>query len=155
MDNEFTASGQSVLLRASGGGGEGAGGSAEGGLARCHDVSAELTSPQHVRSIIKARAARRKFFSEHLFSDPAWDMLLELYALKCEELRVSVTKLSIAAGIPGTTALRWIDKLESEQLLFRSEDPLDGRRIWIELSESGLKTMRAYLQQLSTGKTAI
>jgi DNA-binding MarR family transcriptional regulator len=117
--------------------------------------SAEFTSPQRVRAIIKARAVRRKFFNEQLFADPAWDMLLELYALRCEDLRISVSKLSHAAGVPSTTALRWIDKLESEELLFRAADPLDGRRIWIELSAKGMQAMRAYLQHLSGGTLPI
>jgi DNA-binding MarR family transcriptional regulator len=145
MENESAAGEQPVLLRD-----------------RCsvNDVAAgaapaALTSPQRVREILKARAARRKFFNEQLFADPAWDMLLELYALKCEDLRISVSKLSHAAGVPGTTALRWIDKLEQEQLLFRKDDPLDGRRIWIELSDKGLERMRAYLQHLSGGTAAL
>jgi DNA-binding MarR family transcriptional regulator len=145
MENESAAGEQPVLLRD-----------------RCsvNDVAAgaapaPLTSPQRVREILKARAARRKFFNEQLFADPAWDMLLELYALKCEDLRISVSKLSHAAGVPGTTALRWIDKLEQEQLLFRKDDPLDGRRIWIELSDKGLERMRAYLQHLSGGTAAL
>jgi DNA-binding MarR family transcriptional regulator len=145
MENESAAGEQPVLLRD-----------------RCsvNDVAAgaapaALTSPQRVTEILKARAARRKFFNEQLFADPAWDMLLELYALKCEDLRISVSKLSHAAGVPGTTALRWIDKLEQELLLFRKEDPLDGRRIWIELSDKGLERMRAYLQHLSGGTAAL
>ena len=89
MENESAAGEQPVLLRD-----------------RCsvNDVAAgaapaALTSPQRVREILKARAARRKFFNEQLFADPAWDMLLELYALKCEDLRISVSKLSHAAGV--------------------------------------------------------
>ena len=147
MQNESTAGEHRILLRNNS--------SADDARPGMEGASTGLTSPQRVRAIIKARAARRNFFNEHLFADPAWDMLLELYALKCEHLRVSVSKLSLAAGVPGTTALRWIDKLESEQLLFRSDDPLDGRRIWIELSERGLRTMRAYLEQLPAGDIAI
>lgn len=102
-----------------------------------------------VRSIIKARALRRKFFDDQLFADPAWDILLELYALKCEFTRVSVSKLSVSAHVPCTTALRWIDKLESEGLVERAADPLDGRRIWIDLSELGWTRMRNYLATIS------
>ena len=87
----------------------------------------ELGPSRAARSIIQARAARRRFFDSELFADPAWDMLLELYALEGEGLRISVSKLSLAAGVPCTTALRWLDKLESESLLVREEDPTDGR----------------------------
>ncbi|HET7604670.1 MAG TPA: hypothetical protein VFK28_01200 [Sphingomicrobium sp.] len=150
MESESAAGEQPVLLRGCRDVNDGAAGAER---REQPGAPAALTSPRRVREILKARAARRKFFNEQLFADPAWDMLLELYALKCEDLRISVSKLSHAAGVPGTTALRWIDKLEQEQLLFRKDDPLDGRRIWIELSEKGLATMRAYLQHLS-GETA-
>jgi DNA-binding MarR family transcriptional regulator len=102
-----------------------------------------------VRRIIEARAIRRKFFDEQLFADPAWDMLLELYALECEGHRISVSKLSVAAGVPCTTTLRWIDKLESECLIVRAPDPLDARRVWVALSPTGARTMRSYIERVS------
>ena len=124
-----------------------------------HAAPAEGTEPwlcsKHdssrlVKWIIATRAARRQFFDEHLFADPAWDMLLELYSLECDGRRISVSKLSIAAGVPCTTTLRWIDKLESEGLIIRAPDPLDGRRVWIGLSRSGLETMHSYVEQVAT-----
>lgn len=109
---------------------------------------AEISS-QFVRSIINARMKRRQFFDEGLFADPAWDMLLELYALECEGRSISISKLSFAAGVPGTTALRWIDKLEEKMLIVRTDDALDGRRTWVALSEHGFATMRLYLEQIT------
>lgn len=107
------------------------------------------TSPQFVRRVLAARAARRHFFNAELFSDPAWDILLELYALHCEQRRTSVSKLCIAAAVPATTALRWIEKLNADGLLTRHEDPLDGRRVWVSISERGAVAMAAYLEELS------
>ena len=117
--------------------------------------SGQSASAELARAIIKARSARRRFFDEHLFADPAWDILLELYALKCEGVPVSVSKLSIAAGVPGTTALRWIDKLEEQELIARTADPLDGRRVWIRISELGFETMRRYLEQVPRGQSVL
>ena len=102
-----------------------------------------------IRTIIKARALRRELFDGDLFADPAWDMLLELYALTCEGGRISVSKLSFAAGVPATTALRWIDKLEAEGLVVRFEDPLDARRVWISLSDSGYSGMQAFAESIA------
>lgn len=107
------------------------------------------TSPHFVRRVLAARAARRQFFDGDLFADPAWDILLELYALRCEQRRTSVSKLCLAAAVPATTALRWIEKLHSEGLIEREADPLDGRRIWVVLSDQGFEAMKAYLQQLA------
>jgi DNA-binding MarR family transcriptional regulator len=109
----------------------------------------EARDAECVRSIIKARALRRELFDGDLFADPAWDMLLELYALTCEGVRISVSKLSFAAGVPATTASRWIDKLEAERLVVRSEDPLDARRIWIALSDSGYSAMELFVERIA------
>jgi DNA-binding MarR family transcriptional regulator len=98
---------------------------------------------------------RRQSFPADLFADPAWDMLLELYAIKCEGRRVSTSKLSIAAGVPSTTALRWIDKLEAEELVVRTVDPMDARRIWIALSATGIAAMESYLERIPLQQAGI
>lgn len=105
-------------------------------------------SAQFVRRIIAARAARRQHFESDLFSDPAWDILLELYALRCEQRRTSVSKLCIAAAVPTTTALRWMDRLQSDGLVKREADPYDRRRVWVALSDKGFEALRSYLQRL-------
>ncbi|HET9810466.1 MAG TPA: MarR family transcriptional regulator [Sphingomicrobium sp.] len=107
-----------------------------------------------VRAIITARKARREFFDSQLFADPAWDILLELYALECEQHRISVSKLSMNAGVPGTTGLRWVDRLESDGLVARSDDALDARRVWIRLSDKGSSAMRAFFERMSVALPA-
>ena len=141
MEQDFTTSADMILLRAD------TRGPSESGETQ-FDRSAVLRSCKFVRSIIEARAKRRKYFAEELFSDPAWDILLELYALKCEDVRISVSKLSVAASVPATTALRWIDKLAAESLVVRTDDPLDARRVWVELSDLGVEAMLDYLRQI-------
>ena len=86
-------------------------------------------SGEFVRGIIEARKERKRYFSEELFFDPAWDILLEVYALRCDHRRTSVSKLSHGAGVPTTTALRWIEKLHNDGLVEREPDPFDGRRV--------------------------
>lgn len=115
-------------------------------LANCADRSARF-----VRQVIAARAARRRHFDADLFADPAWDILLELYALSCEQQRTSVSKLCISAGVPATTALRWIEKLDADGLVTRQDDPLDGRRVWVALSDKGTTAMKGYLFELLAG----
>ena len=61
-----------------------------------------------VRSVIRARRLRARYFSEEMFADPAWDMLLDLLQAELSQLRVPVSSLCIAAGVPATTALRWL-----------------------------------------------
>lgn len=86
-----------------------------------------------------------------LFADPAWDMLLELFALKLEQRRTSVTSLCRVSGTPATTALRWVAKLEAEKLVVRVPDPRDRRRSFVELSSQGERAMRCYVDALPPG----
>ena len=105
-----------------------------------------------VRSLIKARGRRGKFFKASLFSDPAWDILLELFAAELEGRKVSITTVGLTAHIPPTTALRWIGALEQEGLLRRANDPLDRRRSFVSLSDDGSRAMALYMQ--ASGITA-
>lgn len=108
------------------------------------------TSGQFVRRVLAARSSRRRFFDADLFADPAWDILLELYALECEQRRTSISKLCIAAGVPGTTALRWIEKLHSDGMIVREADLHDARRVWVSISTKAFRAMSSYLQELSS-----
>ena len=101
-----------------------------------------------VRGLLRARVRRGIFFSPRLFDDPAWDMLLELYAAQLEQKRVSVSSLGIASGVPPTTANRWIAELQKDGFITRQKDPLDARRTFIDLSTIGSQAMRDYLSSL-------
>jgi DNA-binding MarR family transcriptional regulator len=100
-----------------------------------------------VKDAIKARRAREAFLPAHLFADPAWDMLLELYAAELDQTRMATSNLCDASAVPATTALRWIGTLESEGLIERHSDPLDGRRVFVRLSPTAVSSMEAYFQR--------
>jgi DNA-binding MarR family transcriptional regulator len=102
-----------------------------------------------IRTIQKARSRRTKFLSSALFAEPAWDMLLELFASAAEQKRVTIGDLCSASKVPQTTALRWIDILLREGLVTRRPDPLDGRRIHVEITPSAYQAMQDYASQLS------
>lgn len=103
--------------------------------------------PHTVRTLIRLRRLRAQFFADHLFADPAWDMLLDLMAARLEEEKVAVSSLCIAAAVPPTTALRWIRTMTEQGLFVRRQDPGDGRRIFIELADPAASAMAAYLRQ--------
>jgi DNA-binding transcriptional ArsR family regulator len=98
-----------------------------------------------VRSMIRARRMRDDFFKGGLFADPAWDILLDLLAARLEKRSVAVSSLCIAAAVPPTTALRWIQTLTDRGLLVRIADPRDGRRVYIELSDEAHDALIAYV----------
>ena len=101
--------------------------------------------PQEIRRMIRARRLRDHFFAGGLFEDPAWDMLLDLYAAELEGVRVSVSSLCIAAAVAPTTALRWLTKLTEQGLFVRQPDPRDRRRAFMALAPQTREAMRGYL----------
>lgn len=107
-----------------------------------------LPDPQAVRQIIANRQARGRFFDPALFGDPAWDMLLDLTAAHGEGAQVSVTSLCIAAGVPATTALRWLTQMVESGIFLRVPDPIDRRRAFIALSDKSLAAMSGYFASL-------
>lgn len=97
-----------------------------------------------IRAIQKARRRREMIFGPELFADPAWDLLLELFAAELEQVRVSVSDACNAAAVPATTALRWIHTLQDTGWITRSPDPLDRRRIHLALTPRGSSKMNEY-----------
>lgn len=104
--------------------------------------------PSEIRRTIRARRMRAQFFDSALFADPAWDMLLDLFAAALERRRVSVSSLCIAAAVPPTTALRWIGTLHEAGLFERHADPNDRRRAYIALSDKAVEGMSNYIHAI-------
>jgi hypothetical protein len=105
-----------------------------------------------VRDVLRARRLRDRFFGAGLFEDPAWDMLLDLYAARMEGVRVSVSSLCIAAAVAPTTALRWITRLTERRLLARMPDPRDRRRVFIGLTDEAVSAMHGHLAALTDAR---
>lgn len=125
--------------------------SEDDGTARLQRTTrAPAPDPRLVRQIIRQRQMRGKFFDPELFADPAWDMLLDLTAARAEHLRVSVTSLCIASGVPPTTALRWIGVLTEGGLVKRVEDPSDRRRAFIALSDKAADDMARFFAEIGS-----
>lgn len=101
-----------------------------------------------VRRMLRQRRMREQYFPADLFADPAWDMLLDLYAARLERQPVSVSSLCIAAAVPATTALRWIKTMTDAGLFMREADPHDGRRIFIALAEGAYDALARYFEAL-------
>ena len=117
-----------------------------------YDAALEVVSTEpEVRAVIAERRTREAIFGGELFADPAWDMLLELYASYLGRRSISVSKLVAASVVPATTALRWIDKLDSDGLAVRTPDPKDRRKVCVELSNEGLTKMRSYFAAVRSG----
>jgi DNA-binding MarR family transcriptional regulator len=102
-----------------------------------------------VRAIIRARRLRARYFSEELFADPAWDMLLDLFQAEISKLRVPVSSLCIAAAVPATTALRWLKTMVQQGIFVRRADPHDGRRVFVELAPQSSNALKRYFAEVA------
>ena len=108
-----------------------------------------------IRDAIRARRLRDQFFGGGLFEDPAWDMLLDLFAAELERGQVSVSSPCIAAAVAPTTALRWISRMSEAGLFERQPDPFDRRRAFMGLSDRASAGMRNYVTAVRRAGTAI
>jgi DNA-binding MarR family transcriptional regulator len=99
------------------------------------------------RSIYLQRRLRERIFPLG-FVEPDWDMLLELASAAERRDKLSVKSLCLASGVPATTALRYLGKLEEAGLAERCDDPNDARRIFVSLTASGRRMMADYLGAL-------
>ena len=114
------------------------------------DSADKATLGRLAQEIVRSRQRRAAVFhSNDLFGEPAWDILLGLYVADDAQQKLSVTEVCDAAGLPLTTGLRWIERLESEAWVCRAPDPDDRRRFWVLLTERGSNVMRDYLEAIS------
>lgn len=128
----------------------------EEALAHLKTTAASADEPRRVdrasqaRALVEARRLRSEVISPMVFSDPAWDILLELYTRELEERPVNISRLTAAVPVAATTTLRWIEKLEEEALIRRRADERHKKRVWIELSQYGRSLMDRYFATCSS-----
>jgi len=103
--------------------------------------------------IYDSRRARDRIMGENFFGEPAWDMLLALYAQPARGLPMAVTTLNQCAGVPPSTALRWQKLLLRHGLIDRSPKLFDGRSQIVRLSDHGRAMMDAYLTRRFSTET--
>ena len=96
-------------------------------------------------AMCKLLIAGRKLIGEHLGFEacpcPTWDVLLDLYAALHEGRTTYLWSLCVAANIPMSSAHRKITELIGEDVLGRSGDDADGRRVAVHLEPSTITTL--------------
>jgi hypothetical protein len=115
-----------------------------------------LTDPRHrekqILEIIQARAARPAFLNVDIFHDPAWDMLLALFAANLGGRSMTVGSLCLASRIPESTAKRYIKYLGGQGLLLQEGEEDYEERGNVQLSKKGIGGMESYFDHLNSGK---
>ncbi len=99
------------------------------------------------------RRLRSQHFPSDLFSDPCWEMLLDLYDAHLAGAEVTVTSLGAASGVPQTTALRRMETLQGHGLITRIEDKDDKRRTIIRLTDAGLAAVERFFENYLTRRS--
>lgn len=82
----------------------------------------------------RLRARRNDLLGAEVVRDPAWDILLDLVAAREEGRETCVKTLCAGSGVPATTAMRHIERLERHGLVRRRPHELDSRRAIISLA---------------------
>jgi DNA-binding MarR family transcriptional regulator len=135
-------------------------------VGQLRDLSAKLANalkpqdPNHhdgevvyslVKDILRFRRLRNRLLGADLFGEPAWEILLELFAANWSGERLSVSGACYVSGVPSSTALRWIVRLERDGWIERVDDPLDRRRSWLRLTDGAEKRLREFITQMAIG----
>lgn len=109
----------------------------------------------HVHSLLNARRGREVLFGRELFSDPAWDLILELYAAKLGNGRMSAPQLARSIGVSETIAYRWIAALVEAGIVFWNEKLSDSTETTLELSNEAGEKMDHLAKQWSSAFISI
>ncbi|PZO73481.1 MAG: hypothetical protein DI640_10600 [Sphingomonas taxi] len=99
------------------------------------------------KRLYTVRKVRDELLGEALFSEPAWDILLDLFISDHERRQFSVSAVCIGARAPSATALRYLTMLQDADLVERTRDERDGRRSHVRLTVLGRRRMASLLAQ--------
>jgi DNA-binding MarR family transcriptional regulator len=109
-------------------------------------------TPSEVDRLYKSRRARGRYFPDRLFADPAWDILLHLYATELGGQRSTVSGVVRASNVPEATALRWLAQLLDLGLCHKRPDVTDRRRLFVSLTAAGMQAMDNYFAEIRAGE---
>jgi hypothetical protein len=95
------------------------------------DVSKDIGSCRlgQAKALLAGRLKLAACFTAVRFSDPSFDMILQLYVATHEERHITVSQLSSLGGGSNTTALRHLEHLEALGYIEREADRDDRRRV--------------------------
>ena len=115
-------------------------------------VESESRYLHRAKSVYSARRRRDLAAGiSGLFGEPAWDILLDVFIAQKSRREIQVSSVCIEAGVPSTTILRWLTRLELEGLIYRASDNVDGRRRFVRLTDAGEALMMRMLETMNIG----
>lgn len=101
------------------------------------DTSDMLEAAVRLQAFLRALPGQ---FRSDVFGDAALMILLDLFVAEHERRRLPIKSVCIGSGVPQSTALRYIERLEGAGLIKRHANPADRRSAHIALTaEAGVK----------------
>lgn len=114
------------------------------GLETLNEVEA---SEKLARQMFAAQEARVASLPKCLRGEAAWSLLITLFLASKSGTRRTVNRLIDLSGCSTGTAIRYIDVLEREGLVYREGDERDKRISFILISSKGLQAVQKILVQ--------
>ena len=111
-------------------------------------VASQNTRLEVARRIYDMRRSREQFLPVEMFSEPAWDILLFLYIARAEQHRATVGAACASAGVPVSTALRWIQRLVTVGMVEKEAHPTNQRVHWLTLAPNTQCQLDRFLDRL-------
>lgn len=87
---------------------------------------------------IEIRKTRNLIFSNDLFGEASWDILLDLYVNYLDGKKTPIKSVTIASNAPATTVLRHINMLERKEFIQKFKDVQDNRLTILQLTEKSI-----------------
>lgn len=100
-----------------------------------------LNARKHYQSL---RYRNQFFGNPELFGDPGWDMLVDLFIAIEEGRRLTAAELCAEAGVPLSTAYRWLTLMESRGLVVRSLSENNLQQSTVIISAQAREDMKRF-----------
>lgn len=111
----------------------------------------DITLAEVAAQLYEERRLRDVCFSEvDIFGEPAWDILLDVAFAEAMGENLSVSKVCIGSCVPVSTAMRWINILQSRNLVYKVGDTGDPLETFVRLTEQGHENTKRYLASVRT-----
>jgi DNA-binding MarR family transcriptional regulator len=116
----------------------------------CHERHSREELIGRARQQIVHRKRRAQQFPKGIFGEPAWDMLLVLY-VSDNFGPETIRDLRDQAELTHSTALRWLDYLESQQLIVKKSHLTDKRSAYYQLTDRAREKLDQYFSAYFEG----
>ncbi|HEY7807186.1 MAG TPA: MarR family transcriptional regulator [Croceibacterium sp.] len=102
-----------------------------------------------------ARTLRSHMFDPHVINDSSWILVQDLFAAHLKGLKMRTKELCATSGLPQTTVLRYLDHLESLEMVRREADPDDSRVTLILMTDWGASWLREYYSEVVSSQARL